>query len=668
MTNSSNYLTPDPPVAPHSSPAAPPQDAASTHLSPDAIPPANERPPSPPPADMPGDPRSTASYVDPTVAGVAALLQSPSSRPQSSHSDSSPSSTSSRHSENDPVSALPPLARQPPPRRPPTSDSSGSMVTVTSSATRAVIPTTAMAPPPTDTNIAQKKVVFTNLRNVPFDTFYGALRSYHLDEHVTHLTPLRDESGYIITCSSARVAQQFLHRPLPAAIAQGEVRLPRPTATSGPAKRGPDTEFIIHAVHTSFPLPTIKRDLETTYGVHPTYINRLHRRTPGGNIDFATPAPHIRVRIPHAEVNRILAEPHLKILMNKHKYTVTGIVPAVPQCRRCFSLSHDTRNCPSTLRCLSCNSAGHRSEDCPQPHPICANCHGPHRPTYGGCPSLKQARLSLPIQRIPQPQLPRHLLSDEPPSSRPPNQWELRVPPKPQRPPNPRSRFNRSTQPAQLSPLENTSYPTRLSDMPEMARGPPHTEFDEPPARSGGWMTNTHLPEAEPIPVLLSSHSRSVWAPLSSSMPMQPASHSPSTWAPPSPTLPNSSASQRRTAWGPTNSIIAPQAEAKGQSIPTLVTSLRSIHPTGSQSPSAFPQVAPDPASAPAEGQAPPLDATEVSSAPQQSSPFQSPSSFFKAILSIIRVIKPIVLSYVPPQYRHLVDFILQAIEQLENV
>ena len=80
---------------------------------------------------------------------------------------------------------------------------------------------------------------------------------------------------------------------------------------------------------------------------------------------------------------------------------VTGIIykvedfrqpVSVTQCFNCQSFGHSAKNCWSKQKCLICGES-HSHHRCPNKEarkPKCANCSGPHVPSYKGCPEYKK--------------------------------------------------------------------------------------------------------------------------------------------------------------------------------------------------------------------------------------------------------------------------------------
>lgn len=531
----------------------------------------------------------------------------------------------------DSVVSLPTLPGALAARSPPTTQPSGShsgatgtdstLVTVDSSATRAVIPTTAMRSPPPSIAPTTTKVVFTGLTDTPFATFYSALRSYNLMDQITHLSPLDDGSGYILTCRSSRIVQQLLHRQLPAAIAHAQVRLPRSTRKNTTI-RGPDLEILMHNVHPRFLVDAIKEDLETQYGVHITYINRIHNRDKNsGDILFDTPSPHVRLRLPQHEASKLLAEPTIKLFAcNRHRYTVAGTLSPFTQCKRCFAFNHETSACSHAPRCINCASVRHRSSECSDAETKCANCGGPHRPTYGGCTAVKAARRRITVQRPLPSHLPRHLLSQESSPERP--FYGFDAAPRPQRTPDPRRRRRQpqTVAPPTSNPLENPSYPTRT----------PLLSNDDVTAQAHSAITTQEQPFQPPSLVRSGvdpTPSRSCWEPL------QPSD----------------------------TGLIMP--------IPSLAPSLPSFGAPDFSTWSAQPPPAPlNPDAGPTAtpfGPIPPVQPLSTESPADPPSP--TLQSVFKAVVNVLRSFWPLIISMIPTQYHALANFILNACTNINH-
>lgn len=63
----------------------------------------------------------------------------------------------------------------------------------------------------------------------------------------------------------------------------------------------------------------------------------------------------------------------------------------IPQCPRCFSFEHESKNCPKTVRtCYHCGEDGHAGDECSTSYVRCANCGGDHVAFAFKCPVRKQ--------------------------------------------------------------------------------------------------------------------------------------------------------------------------------------------------------------------------------------------------------------------------------------
>lgn len=500
---------------------------------------------------------------------------------------------------------------------PTTSSTSGTLLTVTSSATRAHLPQTVFNSPPRLVTTQQKKVVFTNIPDVPVGAFYSALRTYRLDEHIRQFVPLTDGSGYIITCSSSRIAEQILNQPLPAALARGTVRPPL-TQSATSQRQSSTVELILHDIALHFTTADIKTDLESRHSIKVSYINRIHQRRQDGTIDFDSPARHVRVRMSEPESRRLTRQSTITLFeYNHHRYTVTGTFLPISQCRRCFSFEHQTVECNRPTRCSKCNSTAHLSGSCPQDAPTCANCSGAHRPTYQGCPLYKAASRR---QRVRRPTS-HHAMQTNSSERGPPAVQPL----------------SHRDPPSGLAPPGATSqvaWSSVLGPLPSQ-----HPEHHLPTLPTGA-VTTVHPTGVRSM--TLHSTSRSVDIPLQQSS-TTPAT-GPPTWVP----LTDVSSTMDRPSSFSRSRPARPQHTTSGTALPTIDLS----QPPPSIHHSQLPQ--------------PPGPNTVADLPPPSSQPPPQPS-VWDQLLRFARLLLPLLLSVIPQQYHAIIHLISQTLESARN-
>ena len=109
----------------------------------------------------------------------------------------------------------------------------------------------------------------------------------------------------------------------------------------------------------------------------------------------------------------------------------------IPQCFRCFSYSHVTRDCPTNVQRCSICSANHHYKECDRPNQLkCVQCGGAHSSTFVRCPVRKQQVTFIQRSSTPAPPNPSHF----PPLSTPTSVPASSIPP-------------------QANPGPSTSYP-----------------------------------------------------------------------------------------------------------------------------------------------------------------------------------------------------------------
>ncbi|KAH7956805.1 hypothetical protein HPB52_012799 [Rhipicephalus sanguineus] len=85
----------------------------------------------------------------------------------------------------------------------------------------------------------------------------------------------------------------------------------------------------------------------------------------------------------------------IKVEIGEAKYKLREFVDRPARCYKCQRLGHVSRHCASRLRCKRC-CGPHDIKECPRDRPRrCANCGGPHYPSYKGCRAYAQMLRSL---------------------------------------------------------------------------------------------------------------------------------------------------------------------------------------------------------------------------------------------------------------------------------
>jgi hypothetical protein len=69
------------------------------------------------------------------------------------------------------------------------------------------------------------------------------------------------------------------------------------------------------------------------------------------------------------------------------------------QCFKCQRFGHSAAFCNSKQKCVVC-AGPHMLKDCTNRSPKCSNCGGPHTASYGGCKSVKEAKLVEQVRAV----------------------------------------------------------------------------------------------------------------------------------------------------------------------------------------------------------------------------------------------------------------------------
>lgn len=288
-------------------------------------------------------------------------------------------------------------------RAPPCQSGSGSgttsstLTTVNTDHTRALIPPSAFqrpdSPPvglPRPHDVGPVKLIFLHPPMSATHEFVTALRRYQEDAHLSGILPLRDKSGFQVTCDSSRTASRILRAPIPPVLRGCFIRPPRPRNQTPTITQ----EILINDVPLSISLDDLQMYIQSTYQVHISYRNRVHAQDAHGALDFKSPTPRVRIRVSPADASVLTRAPRIQVQANLQcTYDLTRSVHSVRQCYRCYRFGHTISACTHMPRCKKCGLTDHIAADCALDAPVCLHCGGGHVPTYRGCPDFREQNL-----------------------------------------------------------------------------------------------------------------------------------------------------------------------------------------------------------------------------------------------------------------------------------
>ncbi|KAH6933615.1 hypothetical protein HPB50_016803 [Hyalomma asiaticum] len=146
---------------------------------------------------------------------------------------------------------------------------------------------------------------------------------------------------------------------------------------------------VIRGVPTSY---TEDELLELLRNQGVIYVKRLVRYTAGSSAgEGVTREPTGKVVLTFP---RKLERP-TKVKVGEEEYKLREFVDRPARCYKCQRLGHVSRHCASKLRCKRC-CGPHDIKECQSDRPRrCANCGGPHYPSYKGCRAYNQMLRSV---------------------------------------------------------------------------------------------------------------------------------------------------------------------------------------------------------------------------------------------------------------------------------
>lgn len=143
---------------------------------------------------------------------------------------------------------------------------------------------------------------------------------------------------------------------------------------------------VIRGVPTSYTENELL-DLLKPQGV--IHVKRLVRYTVGGSAEMSKPTGKVVLTFPRN------SERPGKVEIGDEEYKLREFVDRPARCYRCQRLGHVSKHCAAKLRCKRC-CGPHDIKECPRDRPRrCANCGGPHYPSYKGCRAYAQMLRSV---------------------------------------------------------------------------------------------------------------------------------------------------------------------------------------------------------------------------------------------------------------------------------